>query len=142
MSSNVGVWIDHRHAVIVLLGSGDEARTVRVESRVEKHPEREGDSPLKGPYEARQVPADDRRQRSLTGKLDIYYDAVIKALGDVAGVLIFGPGEAKGELKKRLERHHLADRIAAVETADKMTDPQILAKVRGYFQPHAKPASG
>jgi hypothetical protein len=47
--------------------------------------------------------------------------------------LIFGPGEAKGELKERLEQHKLGSRIAAIETADKMTNPQISAKVRTYF---------
>jgi hypothetical protein len=48
-------------------------------------------------------------------------------------ILLFGPGEAKGELRKRLERDKLGGRIVAVETVDKMTDRQIAAKVRGYF---------
>jgi hypothetical protein len=47
--------------------------------------------------------------------------------------LLFGPGEAKGELKKRLERKKMGGRIAAVETVDKMTDGQIAAKVRKHF---------
>ena len=47
--------------------------------------------------------------------------------------LIFGPGEAKGELKKRLKKSKLDGRIARVETVDKMTDRQIAAKVREYF---------
>jgi hypothetical protein len=102
-------------------------------SNVEKHLERGGDSPLKGPYEARQVPADDSRQRALTGELDIYYDAVIVALRDYEHVLLFGPGEAKGELNKRLVRAKLGSRVVAIETEDKMTDAQIVAKVRAHF---------
>jgi hypothetical protein len=47
--------------------------------------------------------------------------------------LIFGPGEAKGELTKRLERIDLSGRIVSVETVDKMTERQIAAKVRRYF---------
>jgi hypothetical protein len=47
---------------------------------------------------------------------------------------IFGPGEAKGELKKRLERNKLGERIVGIETIDRMTDRQIAAKVRQYFQ--------
>lgn len=138
MSSKGGLWIDHRNAVIVLLGPAAEMRTLRVESHVEKHPEREGDSPLKGPYEGRQVPPDDRRQMALTGKLNVYYDAVIKAVGDAEAVLIFGPGEAKGEFRKHLENHRLGERVAGVETTDKMTDAQIAAKVREFFQPHGR----
>jgi hypothetical protein len=138
MSGKGGIWIDHRSAVIVLLGPGEEARTTHLESHVEKHPEREGDSPLKGPYEARQVPPDDRRERSFMGKLDGYYDAVIEALGDLDALVIFGPGEAKGEFRKRLDKHKLGARVAGVETADKMTDRQITAKVREYFQGHQR----
>jgi hypothetical protein len=103
-------------------------------SRVEKHPERSGDSPLKGKYEARQIPADDSRQRALTGELNIYYDKVIAVLRNHASLYVFGPGEAKGELRSRLEKMKLGARIRATETFDKMTDPQIVAKVRKFFQ--------
>ena len=47
--------------------------------------------------------------------------------------MIFGPGEAKGGLKKRLESKVLSGRIVGVETVDKMTDRQIAAKVRQRF---------
>jgi hypothetical protein len=43
-----------------------------------------------------------------------------------------GPGEAKGELKKRIEINNLNGRIVDVETVDKMTDPQIVAKAREH----------
>ena len=80
------------------------------------------------------MPADDSRQRKLTGHLNIYYDAVIACIRDAESILIFGPGEAKGELKKRLEGNKLSGRIVGIETIDKMTDRQIAAKVRQYFQ--------
>jgi hypothetical protein len=79
------------------------------------------------------VPADDSRQRVFTAHLNIYYEAVIASIRDAESILIFGPGEAKGELKKRLEKSKLGGRIVGVETADKMTDRQIAAKVRQYF---------
>jgi hypothetical protein len=132
MQDNAGVWIDHRKAVIVLVTPAGE-HIALVVSKVEKHPQRSGDSPMKGRYESRQVAADDSRQRALTGALNIYYDAVIAAFRAAKSVLIFGPGEAKGELKRRLVKARLGGRIAAVETADKMTDRQIAARVREYF---------
>jgi hypothetical protein len=132
MKDKAGVWIDHRKAVIVSVTSTGEHTSVVV-SNVEKHPERSGDSPLKGRYESRQVPADDSRQKALTGALNVYYDAVITALRDAESLIIFGPGESKIELKKRLVKNKLGARIAAVETEDKMSDRQISAKVRQYF---------
>jgi hypothetical protein len=128
-----GIWIDHRKAVIVTLDTGEERTTVLF-SAVEKHPERSGDSPLHGRYEALQVPPDDRRQRTLTKELNVYYDAVIAAVRSAESLLICGPGEAKGELRKRLEKEGLGARVAAVETEDKMTDRQIAAKTHQYFK--------
>src|ERR1700722_3271310 len=132
MNSKAGVWIDHRRSVIVMLTASGEQIT-HIDSNVEKHLERGGDSPLKGRYEAHQVPADDTRQRALTGELNNYYDAVIASVRDAENILLFGPGEAKGELHKRFVRAKLGPRVVAVETEDKMTDPQIVAKVHAHF---------
>ena len=132
MRTRVGLWIDHSKAIVVAVtDKGEEIGLVI--SKVEKQGRRSGDSPLKGSYESRQVPADDSRQRTLTGHLNIYYDAVIACISGAESILLFGPGEAKGELKRRLERNNLGGRIASVETVDKMTNRQIAAKVRKHF---------
>jgi hypothetical protein len=141
MNDHAGVWIDHRKAMIVGLTPDGEVTAV-ILSNIEKHLERGGDSPMKGAYEARRVPADDSRQRALTGELNIYYDAVIEGLRNYGSLLLLGPGEAKRELQARLVKLRLSARVAAVETADKMTDRQIIAKVRTYFGaavPHVQP---
>ena len=133
MKTTVGLWIDHRKAVIVALT--DEAEEIKlIISKVEKQPGRPGGVRSKTPYESQLVRADDSRQRKLTGHLNMYYDAVIACIRDAESILIFGPGEAKGELKKRLETKKLSGRIVGIETIDKMTDRQIAAKVRQYFQ--------
>ena len=133
MGRKVGLWVDHRKAVIVILAdTGEETKLII--SKVEKQLRRSGDSPIHRPYEAQQVPADDNQEARLRGALNIYYDAVIACIRDANSILIFGPGEAKGELKKQIEKSNLSGRVVGVETADKMTDPQIAAKVRQYFQ--------
>jgi len=132
MRTKVGLWIDHRKAIVVTVTDKGEEMGLII-STVQKQLRRSGDSPLEGTYEQQQVPADDRRQRTFTAHLNIYYDAVIACIGDAESILIFGPGEAKGELKKRLTRKNVGGRIAGVETVDKMTDRQIAAKVRQRF---------
>ena len=132
MKTILGLWIDHRKAVMVLVSDkGEETRII--ESNVEKQAGRFAGVRSTTPYESQMVPADDSRERSFTGHLHGFYDEVIAAIGDAESILIFGPGEAKGELRKRLERDKLGKRIVAVETVDKMTDRQIAAKVREYF---------
>ena len=132
VSTQVGLWIDHRKAIIVAITDQKEELTLVI-SKAERQLRRSGDRPLEGSYETRRVPSDDRRQRALTGHLKIYYDAVIACIRDADSILIFGPGEAKGELKERLEGKKLGGHIVGMETVDKLTDRQIAAKVRQYF---------
>lgn len=132
MNKHVGLWIDHRKAMIVAVTDRGEEIGLII-SKVEKQLRRSGDSPLKGPYDPRQMASEDSRQRAFRGHLNMYYDAVIASLRDADSILIFGPGVAKGELKARLKAQHLAKRIVDLETVDKMTERQIAAKVRQYF---------
>jgi hypothetical protein len=133
MKTTAGLWIDHRKAIIVAVTDKGEEIGLII-SKAEKQLRRSGDSPLKGGYEPLQVPAADSRQKMLTGQLNIYYDAVIASIRDAESILIFGPGDAKDDLKKRLKRNKLGGRIIGIETVDKMTDRQIAAKVRKYFK--------
>ena len=132
MRKKVGLWIDHRKAIVVAVTDKGEEIGLII-SKVEKQLRRAGDSPLKGRYESQKIPPDDSRQRALTEHLNIYYDAVIACIRDAESILIFGPGEAKDELKERLEGINLGGRVLAIETVDKMTDRQIAAKVRQHF---------
>jgi hypothetical protein len=132
MKREVGLWIDHKQAVIVTVADkGEEIKLVI--SNVEKQIQRAAGSRSGGSFESQAVPSNGRQQREFTGHLNIYYNEVISCIRDAESILIFGPGEAKGELKKHLEREGLGGRIVGIETIDKMTDPQIAAKVRQYF---------
>lgn len=126
MKATVGLWIDHKKAVIVFL-TGEDEEIKLIKSELEK---------------PQQAPTDDVRQREWTEDLNRYYDEVIASLRQAETILIVGPGEAKGELKKRLERHPLNGREIAVETVDRLTKNQIVAKVRAHFlkQPVSVPA--
>lgn len=113
--------------------SGDDTKLLQIQSQAEKQRRRTGDSPLKGSYEAHQVPADDSRLRAFKTELDTYYAEVVGHLSKAGTIYIFGPGMAKTELKAALEKEQLGDRILTLETADKMTDTEIIAKVRQQF---------
>jgi hypothetical protein len=132
MAKKIGVWIDHRQAVIVTI-TDEGAETKLIKSNAEKHIRAAGDSNLKGSFKARLVPADDKREREFNVHLKFYYNKIIEAICDAESILIFGPGETKNELKKQLQKSKLGGLIDAVETADKMTNNQILAKVCKYY---------
>ena len=50
-------------------------------------------------------------------------------------MLILGPGEAKGELGKQIQAKKVRGLAVELETADKMTDRQLAAKVSQHFAP-------
>jgi hypothetical protein len=127
MKRQVGMWIDHRQAFVVSIGEGAE-ETERIESGMEKHVR------FSGRAGSEEGSADDQRDRQFAAHLGRYYDEVISHVRDAQSILIFGPGEAKGELEKRLASKGLGGRIVGVETVDKMTDHQIAAKVRQHYQ--------
>jgi|RhiMethySRZTD1v2_1073278.scaffolds.fasta_scaffold75653_2 hypothetical protein len=118
---------DHRETIIVTIGDPEE-ETKRIESDMEKYVRFSG-----GPGSGNSL-AENQQDRRFTNYLNSYYDEIIAYVRGAESILIFGPGEAKGELKTRLESQKLGKRIVAVETEDKMTDRQITAKVRRYFQ--------
>ena len=124
MNRNVGVWIDHRKAVIVSLGEKRE-EIREIQSDMEKHVRFSGGAQV--------ASAEDQRDRRFTGHLHKYYDEVVSCIRDADSILILGPGEAKGELRTRLESEALGGRIAGIETVDKMTERQLAAKVRQHF---------
>ena len=132
MKATAGLWIDHRRAVIAIV-SADGEKFLEIRSNVEKQPGRFAGVRSTTPYEAQQVQADDSRERRFTGQLNQYYDDVIAEIRGAESILIFGPGEAKGELKKRIEHAEPGRHIVAMDTSDKMTDRQIAAKVREHF---------
>jgi hypothetical protein len=127
MKRQAGIWIDHKEAFVVFIGEGAE-ETKRLESGVEKHVRFSGRSA------SQEGSADDQRDRQFAAHLGKYYDEVISHVRDAESILLFGPGEAKGELEKRLASKGLGARIVGVETVDKMTDHQIVAKVRQHYQ--------
>ena len=124
MKRNVGVWIDHRKAVIVSLGEKRE-EIREIQSDMEKHIRFSGGADV--------ASAEDQPDRRFTGHLDKYYDKVISMIRDADSILILGPGEAKGEFEKRLHVESFSERIIGIETMDKLPYDQLAAKVREHF---------
>jgi hypothetical protein len=133
MKHKIGIWIDHKKAVIVSV-SPDRVSAKTLESDVGPHARyssRAGYPTADGPQEGR---GEKKYEERYGQHLDRYYDEVISQLGQAEALLIFGPGEAKRQLKERLSRSKvLSEHIVGIETTDKLTDPQIVAKVKEHY---------
>jgi len=132
MKKEVGLWIDHRKAVIVTVENEVEV-TREIRSNMEKHVRFANDTKTKSVKDLKGSSAEDMRDRQFGDHLGSYYEGIISLIRDADSIWIFGPGEAKVELENRLKHEDLGGRIVGVETVDKMTDHQIAAKIRDHY---------
>ena len=131
MDRNVGVWIDHKQAYLIWYKEG---RVEVIPSEIEPPEHFSGGTQLggkltqKGDMELRH---NDRYRLKLTK----FYKQVIASLQDVNSIFIMGPGEAKIEFEKVLKRQkEMERRLLKVETADKMTKNQMIARVKKFYK--------
>jgi hypothetical protein len=132
MEKQIGLWIDHKKAVIVFLKNGKE-EIKQIQSNLEKHTRFRGGARAKTPYGAQFFTAETQMDRHFKERLNKYYQQVSSAIGNATSLLVFGSGEAKYELEKHLHEKGRVKNIH-IEVADKMTERQVVAKVRDYFQ--------
>ena len=130
---NIGLWIDHKKTVLVVQNEHGE-NIQQIESGIGRHVRYRGASHSKSPFSAQYQQGDDQLDNKFTEQLNKFYEKVIAQLRKADAVLIFGPGEAKRELEKRIAHEKVKVPVMKIETADKMTERQIAAKVRNYFQ--------
>ena len=107
MAKYVVLWTSHKQAIIVSMTDGVE-EILHVESKG-----KEG------------VGEKWRQQRSE------HYRKVIRAIQDAEEIFIFGPAQAKMELKiEILKDEELSHRVVGTETADTMTENELVALSR------------
>jgi hypothetical protein len=129
MKGNVGLWIDHKHAYIIWQGQNKiQVIPSNIEPRV-----RAGGTRIGGMYN-QGLDSELRHNDRYQHQVHEYYTQVIAAIHDAERVFIMGPGEAKYEFGKALQKHKdLRGRLLKIETADKMTNHQMAARVRQFY---------
>ncbi len=133
MTTNAGVWIDHHKAVVVLLtDDGQEMLQIQSDRGASAR------SPVglrpQNSYMPNDFVTEGKREAMVTIQLNEYYDEVIACVRDAQAILIMGPGEAKGEFRKRIVSQKFRSHIAEMKTVAKLTDQQIADYVRQHFQ--------
>lgn len=132
MATKAGVWIDHKQAIVVLItDAGPQTKRIAFDIGQPLRPT--GRSNLKNKYKPNDFVAEDTLERKVENDRKGNYDEVIACIKGADNLLILGPGEAKGELSKHMKAKKVRGVVAELETADKMTDRQLVAKVKQHF---------
>lgn len=134
MEKRYGLWIDHEKATIVKLMGGNH-QIMHIASNIEGRYRLKGGSRSDVPYGIQRSTSENKRDLRYRKHLNIYFEKIIDLLKDAKKIYIFGPGEAKIELQKKIEHDnkHLSNKLSLVETTDKLTESQIIEKIKNYF---------
>ncbi|MGE5342376.1 MAG: hypothetical protein ACM3SY_12945 [Candidatus Omnitrophota bacterium] len=134
MKKYIGIWLDHARSHIVTVTEKNE-ELVTIESQADN--ERLSEGYQTQSVNSRDAATEGRHQEKRRQILRRYYQEVIKLVKDAEKIYIFGPGEAKVELEKEIEKcKDFNPRLMAIETADKISENQIMAKVKKVFKPY------
>ena len=130
MNRNIGLWIDHKQAFLIWY---DRKKVEVIPSNLEPRAHFSGGSRIGGKYN-QNLDSELRHNDHYNIHLNKYYEKVITTIQNADSIFIMGPGEAKLELEKAIKKHKaLIKKILSIETADKMTKNQMVARVKDYF---------
>jgi len=132
MKKEIGMWVDHRRAVIVFLENNKETVQI-ILSNMENNTRFSSSSHPGTANDGKVNSAEDIRDRQNDLHMLKYYAEIAYKIRETDSILIFGPGEAKVEFASYLKKEKFGGKIDGVEPADKMTDRQISAKVHDFF---------
>src|SRR5690606_2297707 len=125
-----GVWIDKKKAAIITIENGVET-TDEVFSKLEKlNVKSETGNRLKGGIQSSTYLKNEHE------KLKKYYREIARRIKNTEALVILGPGETATHFSKELHTYfsELGNRIKGVHKADSMTENQLKAWVKNFFE--------
>lgn len=138
MLKHVGIWMDKRKAIIIVIHPEGELMTT-IRSNVEEfHPKGGSGTRLKGGPQ--DVVQDSKYMEREKHQYKEYFKNVISSLPEFDSLVVFGPAQTGHRFDKELAtlNHSLHNKLVGVETADSLTDNQVVAWVKEYFGVNVK----
>ena len=117
----VAIWVDHQEAFLAKFQNEQLMREEEIDSDVGPHTHGGG-------WSQHRIEAHRHEQ------LKHFYDEIVEHLGTVDEILILGPGQAKHELRARIDHHKgLRGKVVNIKTTDKISEEQFIQVVEEYF---------
>jgi stalled ribosome rescue protein Dom34 len=132
----IGVWLDKDNAYILSIENEIES-FVTVSSKVE-HYNIGGGSGTRLKGGPQDVVQDRKYLEREKHQLKRYFDSITAKISDASAIVIFGPADTNEQFSEELRHNYklLAEKIKAVTKVDYMTENQVKALVRDFFNPN------
>jgi len=133
MDIHAGIWVDRTKALIVMF-VGEEASVSCIEFNISQYFRSYKAQQLLSLYDNQSLIPESRIDEQIRKRMHKYYKRIINDVEYADQVFIFGPDETRLELKKAMSKskERLA-KIVGVEKADQMSERQIIAKVKSFY---------
>ena len=133
IKKQTGIWIDTKKAVIVFLeGSTHTIKTIH--SNIESRERIAGETKWFTRFGNQFLNFEKRKKNRRANEISDYLKKLVNEINVSDELVLFGPAAMKSELEKAIWKDTThTPVIRAVETADSMTENQIVAWVKHYF---------
>lgn len=130
---NLGIWLDKKTARLISLENEKEVMDTVVSEVEDFHIQGGSGTKFKGGPQ--DVVQDSKYLEREKHQLKSYFKEIASKMKDANAIVIFGPAQTKVKLRKELQENYkdLNAKVKAVKTADNMTDNQVKALVRDFF---------
>ena len=119
-----GVWFDSKKAIIISNDHENENSEFTIQNTVEATEAHGGGSELS-------------INNAKHSEMLKYYKLVSSLLQKYDEIFVFGPGKAQEHLQNHLHQDpQFQKKMITIGTADHLTDPQMIARVRDFFKLH------
>ena len=116
-----GVWLDNQHALIITSDS-KEAGNYSIHDKIKSRESHGGGS--------EHSMNNSKQSDSLK-----YFKSVSTLLLNYDEILVFGPGKSQEQFQNHLKQDaQFKDKQISIDSAEQMTDPQMIARVREFFK--------
>jgi len=131
-NKKIGIWLDHEKAHFIDAGKHVLYTVYSGEESQPRYPGEHGDGAKLG--NNRSTNNENQKHKRQQNILSQYYHDIANRLNDYDEVYLFGPTTAKDELRNHLKADkHSAYKTIHVQHADQLTENQMVAKVKQFF---------
>ena len=129
----IGLWLDKKEALVVLIENGRESLK-NVTSNLEFFNPK-GGSRSKTRWGPQDVVQDSKYLEREKHQLKRYFEKIVNQINKADAIALYGPAETYLKLEQELKDHHpkLHKKVVAVNASHRMTENQFTAKVREFF---------
>ena len=134
MEKRTGIWLDKEQAIIISLSAGKHT-VKRLESKITTRERFPGEGKRFGRFGSQYLSLESKKRNMVKNQSEGYLKKIISEIKYVDKLVLFGPAEMKVQLKKAILKNNLiSNKLIAVESADNMTENQLVAWVKKYYK--------